>query len=52
MTKAETERIWLFMGPLGAVAAAAVLPLQRMPLILAVLAAQALASGLLLDTIW
>ncbi|MEO7198092.1 MAG: hypothetical protein ABIZ50_06425 [Solirubrobacterales bacterium] len=52
VTKAETERIWLFMGPLGAVAAAAVLPLQRMPLILAALAAQALASGLLLDTIW
>ena len=31
LTKAETERIWLFMGPLAAVAAAALVPLRRMP---------------------
>ena len=52
VTKAETERIWLFMGPLAAVAAARVVPLERMPAVLAVLAAQALAASLLLDTIW
>ena len=33
LTKAETERIWLFMGPLAAVAAASILPIRRMPLI-------------------
>lgn len=52
LTKAETERIWLFMGPPAAVAAAALVPLGRMPLVLAALAAQALAAGLLLETIW
>jgi hypothetical protein len=52
VTKAETERIWLFMGPLAAVAAARVIPLERMPVVLSLLAAQALASSLLLDTIW
>ena len=52
LTKAETERIWLFMGPLAAVAAACVVPLRRMPMILGLLAAQALACGLLLFTIW
>ena len=52
LTKAETERIWLFMGPLAAVAAAALVPRERMPLLLALLAAQALAASLLLETIW
>ena len=52
LTKAETERIWLFMGPLAAVAAARLVPLERMPAILGLLAAQALAASLLLDTIW
>jgi len=52
LTKAETERIWLFMGPLAAVAAATTVPLGRMPLLLALLALQALAANLLLFTIW
>lgn len=52
LTKAETERIWLFMGPPAAVAAASLVPLRRMPLLLVLLAAQALASSLLLFTIW
>ena len=52
LTKAETERIWLFMGPLAAVAAATLVPLRRMPLIVGLLVAQALATQILLDTIW
>ncbi|MDQ3102450.1 MAG: hypothetical protein M3Q53_01250 [Actinomycetota bacterium] len=52
LTKAETERIWLFMGPLAAVAAAALVPARRMPPVLALLAIQALATSLLLETIW
>ncbi len=52
LTKAETERIWLFMGPLAAVAAASILPIRRMPLIVGMLLAQALATQVLLDTIW
>ena len=52
LTKAETERIWLFMGPLAAVAAAAILPDHRMPLIVSLLAAQAVTTQILLDTVW
>ena len=52
LTKAETERIWLFMVPLAAVAAAALVPVKRMPLVLSLLLAQALAASLLLETIW
>ena len=52
LTKAETERIWLFMGPLAAVAAAGLAPADRMPAILGLLAAQALATSLLIETIW
>lgn len=52
VTKAETERIWQFMVPFAAVAAATLVPVRRMPLILGVLAVQALASSLLLETIW
>jgi hypothetical protein len=49
-TKAETERIWLFLAPFVCLAAA---PLVRRPRALAgVLAVQALAYGLLFDTIW
>jgi hypothetical protein len=50
--KAETERIWLFLVPLGCVAAARVLPGRRVGLVLGLLAAQALAVELLFDTIW
>lgn len=52
LTKAETERIWLFMGPLAAVAAAGLVPAGLMPVILALLATQAIATSLLIETIW
>jgi hypothetical protein len=49
-TKAETERIWLFYGPLVILAAA---PLVRRPQLLAgALAVQAVAYELLFDTLW
>jgi methylthioxylose transferase len=51
-TKAETERIWLMYVPLACVAAAAVLPARRLPLVLAALAAQTLAVELLFGTVW
>jgi methylthioxylose transferase len=51
-TKAETERIYLFLVPLACVAAAAALPERRLTLVLGALAAQALAVELLLYTVW
>jgi methylthioxylose transferase len=51
-TKAETERIYLFLVPLACVAAAPALPSRRLPVVLGVLAAQALATELLLYTVW
>jgi hypothetical protein len=51
-TKAETERIWLPFVPLACVAAAARLEPSRIRPLLWALAAQALASALLLYTIW
>lgn len=49
-TKAETERIWLFLVPFVCLAAA---PLVRRPtLVVAVLAAQAVIYELLFDTLW
>lgn len=51
-TKAETERIWLPFAPLACVAAAAVLPARRLPGVLWLLVAQALAVQLLFDTVW
>jgi hypothetical protein len=51
-TKAETERIWLFLTPLAAVAAADVLPPRRLRLALAALALQALGWQLLFNTVW
>jgi methylthioxylose transferase len=52
-TKAETERIWLFLAPLVCLAAAAG-PAADVPLrpLLAVLAVQAIGYELLFDTIW
>ena len=44
LTKAETERIWLFMGPLAARRRRGAGPARRMPLVLALLAVQALAT--------
>jgi methylthioxylose transferase len=51
-TKAETERIWQFLVPLACVAAAVALPPERLPLVLGLLAAQALATELLVYTVW
>jgi hypothetical protein len=51
-TKAETERIYLFLVPLACVAAAAVLPRRSLTFVLAALAVQALATNLLLYTVW
>lgn len=52
-TKAETERIWLFLAPLACVAAAPHLRSPRaLPLLLGALAAQALAVQLLTGTVW
>jgi hypothetical protein len=51
-TKAETERIWLFMVPLACLAAAQSQPAGRLRLVLALLAAQAIAVELLFNTIW
>jgi hypothetical protein len=52
LTKAETERIWLPFVPLACVAGAAVLPSRRLPAVLWLLVAQALAVQLLFDTVW
>lgn len=51
-SKAETERIWLFMGPLACVAAAPFVSERRLKLVLGLLAAQALATELLFFTVW
>jgi hypothetical protein len=51
-TKAETERIWLMYVPLACVAAAAVLPPKRLPLVLTLLAVQTLAVELVFGTVW
>ena len=51
-SKAETERIWLFMVPLACVAAATQLEPRRLPAVLGALAAQALAVEILLGTVW
>jgi methylthioxylose transferase len=52
-TKAETERIWLFLAPFVCIAAATTLE-ERAPLrpLLAALAAQALLYELLWETVW
>ena len=51
-TKAEVERIWLPFVPLACVAAAAALPLARPRVLVGALAAQALLTTLLFETIW
>jgi len=51
-TKAETERIYLFLVPLLCLAASTVLPERRLGAVLAALAVQALATELLFLTIW
>jgi hypothetical protein len=51
-TKAETERIWLFFAPFLCLAAAAVLPGERLRLVLGLLAVQMLASELRYASVW
>ncbi len=51
-TKAETERIYLFLVPLLCVAAAAELPERRLGLVIGLLAAQAFAVEILFFTVW
>ena len=51
-TKAETERIWLFLAPPICLAAASALPAARLRPVLAILAVQALAIEVLFDTVW
>ena len=51
-SKAETERIYLFLVPLACLAAATALPERLLPPVLAALAVQALSSELLLFTVW
>jgi hypothetical protein len=51
-TKAEVERIWLFLVPPACIAAATVLPVRRLRPVLLALGVQALAVQLLFQTIW
>lgn len=51
-TKAETERIWLFMAPLACVAAAPALARWRTTPLIAGLLLQALALSVLMNTVW
>jgi methylthioxylose transferase len=51
-TKAETERIWVFLVPLACLAAATELPPRRLRLVLGALALQAVLAELLLNTVW
>ena len=50
--KAETERIWLFMGPLACVAAAAIVPRAKVGVVIAILTAQAALIELTMDSVW
>jgi hypothetical protein len=49
-TKAETERIWLFLAPLVCLAAAPLV--RRHRTLAAALAVQALVYGALMNTVW
>jgi hypothetical protein len=51
-SKAETERIWLFLAPLACLAAAAFVPRRRVSLVIVLLACQAVLTELTVDTIW
>jgi hypothetical protein len=51
-TKAETERIWLFLVPLACAAAAPIVAGHRLRWLVALLLAQTLAVELLFDTVW
>jgi methylthioxylose transferase len=51
-TKAEVERIWLFLVPLACLAAASALPARRLRLVVALLGVQAVAWELAWNTVW
>ncbi len=51
-TKAETERIWIFLVPMACLAAARALPERHLRVVLIALAAQALAIEVLFYTMW
>jgi len=51
-TKAEVERIWLFLAPFVCIAAATALDHRRLRPVLALLAVQALAWELVWNTVW
>jgi hypothetical protein len=51
-TKAETERIWLFLVPLACLSAARALPGKHLKPMLIALAAQALLTEVFFDTTW
>jgi len=51
-TKAETERIWLFFAPFVCLAAAAVLPVERVRPVFGALAVQALVTEVVWFTVW
>jgi hypothetical protein len=51
-TKAETERIWMFLVPLACLAAARALPAKWLNPMLVALAAQAVLLQVLFDTVW
>ena len=51
-TKAETERIWVFLVPFACLAAASELPSRRLRVVLGALAVQAILAELFLNTIW
>jgi len=51
-TKAETERIYLFLVPFLCLAAATTLPRRYLTPVLGLLAVQAIATELLFETVW
>ncbi len=51
-TKAETERIWLFLVPFACLAAARSLPARRLPAVLIGATAQAVLIEIFLFTKW
>jgi hypothetical protein len=51
-TKAETERIWMFLVPMACLAAARALPENRVRPVIVALAVQAAVLQVLFDTVW
>jgi hypothetical protein len=51
-TKAETERIWMFLVPFACIAAARALPPKWVSPVLVALTAQAVVIQVLFDTVW